>query len=82
MNVTLAGVPEPRVVVAINDAQGAFLTSGVTDATGTFSAVVPSGSQITVLFVHDSVQIETITGLEPGDVLHATNLAPRSVAST
>jgi hypothetical protein len=79
MNVTLGGAPEPGVLVVFNDAQGAILSSGTTDATGAFAAIVPSGSQVTVVFVNTGVRIETVTGLEPGDVLHATDLAPRSV---
>jgi hypothetical protein len=79
MNVTLAGAPEPGVLIVFDDSQGAILSSGTTDATGTFAAMVPSGSQVTVVLAHASVQIETVTGLTPGDVLNVVDLVPRAL---
>src|SRR5581483_5385192 len=52
MNATLDGAPEPGVLVVFQDSHGAVLTYGTTDATGAFTSVVPSGSQVTVVFNH------------------------------
>ncbi|HEY2515261.1 MAG TPA: hypothetical protein VGI39_30550, partial [Polyangiaceae bacterium] len=74
MNTTLVGAPEPGVLVVFQDSQGAVLTYGTTDGAGAFTSVVPSGSQVTVIFNHgDSVRFETVTALTPGDVLTAAD---------
>ena len=70
MLVRLGGAPESGVLVVFQDNEGAILTYGTTDTTGKFAAVVPSGSQVTVV-LNDGVniQLETVTALEPGDAL-------------
>jgi hypothetical protein len=74
MKVTLAGAAEPGVLVVFQDDQGAVLSSGTTDPTGAFASAVPSGSQVTVVFNRGKrLEVQTVTALEPGDVLTAVD---------
>jgi hypothetical protein len=69
--VSNASGPEPNVVVVLQDATGAVVTTSTTDAAGRFAApTITSGSQITFLFgTQAAASILTIQGLQPGDVI-------------
>jgi hypothetical protein len=62
--------PEQGVTVVFQDATGAILSSGTTDATGTASGGVPAGGQATVLLGTSLAPAAyTIQGVAPGDTL-------------
>jgi hypothetical protein len=62
--------PEQGVTVVFQDASGAVLFTGITDALGSASAFVPAGSQATALMgTVASPSLMTIQGVAPGDVL-------------
>jgi hypothetical protein len=62
--------PEQNVTVVFQDASGAVLSTGVTSAIGSASALVPAGSQVTaVMGSAGQPVLTTIQGVSPGDVL-------------
>jgi hypothetical protein len=64
--------PEPGVAVVFQDSTGNAQSTVMTDTTGRASQVVPTGSQITVVLgTTANVQLLTIEGVAPGDVLTA-----------
>lgn len=70
-----AGQPIAGATVVFGSATGDVLQSLTSDATGTVTAVVPSGSQVTVVFsTSDDARLVTITAVEPGDVIVASDL--------
>jgi hypothetical protein len=71
--------PEQGVTVVFQDDQGQPLATADTDATGTASQLVPSGSMVTAVFgTPDAPRLVTVQGVKPGDVLTAydPSLAP------
>src|SRR5579883_357570 len=68
VQVLSASGPEQGVNVVFQDATGAVITSGTTDATGRFGRVVPAGSMATVLLGNTANPNNmTVVGVQPGD---------------
>jgi hypothetical protein len=66
--------PEQGITIVYQDATGAVLSTATTDSSGSASQAIPAGSQVTVLFGTPAFpRLYTITGVEPGDVLTATD---------
>jgi hypothetical protein len=64
--------PEQGATIVFQDASGAVLMTATTDATGTTSQVVAGGGQVTAVFgTSSSIQLVTVEGVQPGDVLTA-----------
>lgn len=74
---TRSGQAVSGASVVFGAANGDVLQTVTSDATGTAAALVPSGAQVTVVFGNvDAPRLVTITAVEPGDVILASDLAP------
>ena len=83
--VTAFGVPAPGVQVYFQDADSVVVTGGsaLTGADGSVSAAMPAGGFVTAISppVVTPPYVETIAGVEPGDVLHLEIAGPPAAGS-
>ena len=83
VTVLLGAAPEPGVAVVFQDATGAVLSTATTDATGTVSQLVASGSQVTaVLGTATFPNLVTIQDVVPGDTLTLVDEVPSSASNS
>jgi hypothetical protein len=72
VRVTLNGAPEANVPIVFNDVSGAYLSTAMTDASGSVSQIVTAGTQVTAVFGGASTtqpSLFTVQGVAPGDVI-------------
>ena len=82
VRVILGATPESGVLVAFQDATGAVLASGTTDATGTIIQVIATGSQLTAaLGTAQKPNLVTVQDVAPGDVVTLLDYPPTSLTS-
>jgi hypothetical protein len=68
-----AGVAVAGVSVVFHGSDGRVIAYELTDETGVASAVVSTGSMITVAYVDNGENtLRTVAGVEPGDTIHFT----------
>ncbi len=74
--------PEQGATVVFQDATGNVVTTAITDASGKATQLVAAGSQVTaVLGTPQNIELVTIEGVMPGDVLTAHDATDTTFAS-
>ena len=82
VRVVANGAPESGATIVFQDATGAVVTSGTTDATGSVTQLVTAGTQVTaVLGTAASPNLLTIEGVEPGDAITFVDTSAPSYVS-
>jgi hypothetical protein len=82
--VTTDSGPESGVTIVVQDATGAVVTSGKTDATGrvTFPTVAANSQMTAVLGPSTTASLVTVVGVQPGDVIPVFDTTGQPLANT